>query len=101
MDKLPSAARELGAGDISLCVARTCSPSPQRNMLLGLQDYVLLDRKESDRYEGGSRCGGSETQKSARRSARVAMSKDSARGRERGERGREGGGGVEKREQPL
>lgn len=24
-------------------------------MLLGLQDYVLLDTKESDRYEGGSR----------------------------------------------
>lgn len=61
MDKLsfPRPLASTAAGDISLRVALLTVPllslslalSPQRNMLLGLQDYVLLDRKERDRRE--------------------------------------------------
>jgi len=54
-------------------------------MLLGLQDYVLLDRKEI-----GARVSwcGSETQKSTRnrRNEREVLSKDSARSKKRREK---------------
>lgn len=55
--------------------------------------YFSIGRRAIGRYEGGNRCGRSETQKSARnrRNEREALSKDSAgssTGEERMERGR-------------